>query len=36
MAEYISRFEQGKLKMPNFDTTRKRIREFEEKNEPIM
>ena len=36
MAEYISRFEQGKLKMPNFDTTRKRIREFEEKNEPII
>lgn len=36
MAEYISRFEQGKLKKPNFDTIRKRIREFEEENEPII
>ena len=36
MTEYTSRYEQGKLKKPNFDTIRKRIREFEEENEPIM
>jgi hypothetical protein len=36
MTEYTSRYEQGKLKKPNFDTIRKRIRVFEEENEPIM
>ena len=36
MAEYASRYEQGKLKKPNFDTIRKRIHEFEEENEPVM
>ena len=35
MAEYASRYEQGKLKKPNFDTIRKRLREFEEENEPF-
>ena len=35
MAEYASRYEQGKLKKPNFDTIRKRLREFEEDNEPF-
>lgn len=35
MAEYASRYEQGKLKKPNFDTIRKRLREFEQGNEPF-
>ena len=36
MAEYTRRYEQGKLKNPNFDAIRRRIREFEEENDPIM
>lgn len=36
MADHTAAYNAGKLKAPNFDTIRKRIREFEDEHEEIM
>lgn len=36
MTEYERRYQEGKLRKPNFNTVRKRIQEFEKENEPIL
>ena len=36
MADHTARYNEGKLKKPNFDTVRRNIRDFEEENEEII